>query len=548
MLKFGTSGLRGLLTDMTDKECYINTRGFINYLLQSSRIQASATVSLAGDLRFSTDRIMEAVGKAVLDAGCQVENCGKIPSPAVMYHAIQNKQASIMVTGSHIPDDRNGIKFNKADGEVLKSDEPGILAQVAKAREEDFDSLFADNDMFRSEVDRTLLPMNAQAEQGYVDRYLEIWPTKALSGKKIVVDQHSAVGRDLLVKILGALGADVVPIGRSEKFIPKDTENITEETKANFIALARKHQPFAIVSTDGDSDRPFVVGEKGEFYRGDILGAVVARFIHARFAAVPISANDAIDAYLQEAEIERVQTRIGSPYVIAAMQEGNKDNKLPVVGWEVNGGFMLGSDMQIQGRVLKALPTRDAVFPILCALLAAAQAGSVSKLFQELSHRFTQAGLIDDFPVEISQKLVQTLKPEAEGVIEIDFKHKRPSVIYQDGRIEALEAAPRQPDTIDPKAFWQNPLPAHREYQIKQVLENNYFTTQLGFSDICKINVVDGIRISFSNGDVAHIRPSGNAPQLRIYSNANSQARADEIVEQGLADTGILRQMEHDIS
>ncbi|MCB0384946.1 MAG: hypothetical protein KDD43_06105, partial [Bdellovibrionales bacterium] len=31
--------------------------------------------------------------------------------------------STIMVTGSHIPDDRNGIKFNLSDGEILKHDE-----------------------------------------------------------------------------------------------------------------------------------------------------------------------------------------------------------------------------------------------------------------------------------------------------------------------------------------------------------------------------------------------------------------------------------------
>jgi phosphomannomutase len=41
------------------------------------------------------------------------------------------------------------------------------------------------------------------------------------------------------------------------------------------------------------------------------------------------------------------------------------------------------------------------------------------------------------------------------------------------------------------------------------------------------------------------MRPSGNAPQLRIYANADSQARADEIVELALrAPDGILRRLE----
>ena len=38
------------------------------------------------------------------------------------------------------------------------------------------------------------------------------------------------------------------------------------------------------------------------------------------------------------------------------------------------------------------------------------------------------------------------------------------------------------------------------------------------------------MRLFFAGGDVAHLRPSGNAPQLRIYANADTQQRADEIV------------------
>jgi phosphomannomutase len=40
-----------------------------------------------------------------------------------------------------------------------------------------------------------------------------------------------------------------------------------------------------------------------------------------------------------------------------------------------------------------------------------------------------------------------------------------------------------------------------------------------------RINVLDGVRVYFHDGDVAHVRPSGNAPQLRIYANSDSQAR-----------------------
>ena len=59
------------------------------------------------------------------------------------------------------------------------------------------------------------------------------------------------------------------------------------------------------------------------------------------------------------------------------------------------------------------------------------------------------------------------------------------------------------------------------------------------------IVTIDGVRIYFANGDIAHIRPSGNAPQLRLYACADTQARADEIVATGIREPdGILRRLE----
>jgi mannose-6-phosphate isomerase class I len=54
-LAFGTSGLRGLVTDITDLEAYINTRGFLDYLVAIGDAIPGTPVALAGDLRPSTD-------------------------------------------------------------------------------------------------------------------------------------------------------------------------------------------------------------------------------------------------------------------------------------------------------------------------------------------------------------------------------------------------------------------------------------------------------------------------------------------------------------
>ncbi len=266
-LAFGTSGLRGLVKDITDLEAYINVKGAIRYLLSIGDISAGSGIVLAGDLRPSTDRLMKASLRAITDSGCRVENAGKIPTPALVSHAVSTGRAGVMVSGSHIPFDRNGIKINKSIGEILKADEPGILREVERVRAEEYSrtattSAFNLHGMLKDVPE--LPPLDGSAEEGYVRRYLASFPENGLSGWRVLVYQHSAVGRDLLARILRELGADVITAGRSDSFIPIDTENITAEQLGHLEQLILGSQidgpPIhAIVSTDGDSDRPLVV-------------------------------------------------------------------------------------------------------------------------------------------------------------------------------------------------------------------------------------------------------------------------------------------------
>jgi phosphomannomutase len=502
-LAFGTSGLRGLVTDMTDLECYINVAGFLAFVAANEGVKPGDAVYVAGDLRESTPRITAAVAQAVTDGGYEVVYCGLIPTPALALRSMTAGAAGIMVTGSHIPADRNGIKFYKPHDEVLKPDEAAIKAAVAKVRarvygEEAGTAVFDAQGGLREAPE--LPEAEAEAREAYLKRYTNVFGPRALAGKKVVLYQHSAVGRDLLVELFGALGAEVVPAGRSEVFVPIDSENVTAKDAAYFKQLAKENAGlFAVVSTDGDSDRPFVIDENGEFHRGDVLGAVVAKWLGADFAAFPVSSSDAVSAWLDEERVIWETTRIGSPYVIAAMKEGAKSGKHHVVGWEVNGGFMTGVELKVNDASLAPLPTRDAALPIIVALVDAAETNrKVSQVFTDLPQRFTQAGLIDDFPVVVAQAIVAK------------YGHNDAGVREELGR---------------------------------------FFTAAEGFGDIRGIDATDGVRITFENGDVAHLRPSGNAPQLRMYSVADTQERADKIVALALAEPdGIFRRMEREHS
>jgi len=540
-LKFGTSGIRGLVAEMSDLECYTTIKGFIQYLLEIGDIQKGDPISIAGDFRSSSERIMVAVAAAIEDSGCKVDNCGYIPTPALAYYAMQKSQASIMVTGSHIPDDRNGIKPYKKHGEVLKTDEAEILDHVTKIRKQEYikkvdETIFNEMGMFKKA--RSLSSVNKEAEVSYVRRYLNVFPPNCLLSKTIVLYEHSAVGRDILAQVLRGLGAEVIPVARSDRFVAIDTESLTSYDRKFFRQLADEYRPSdicAIVSTDGDSDRPLIVDEQGEFHRGDVVGIVVSQYVNADFAAVPISANDAVAIQLEKDGIAFTNTRIGSPYVIAAMNEAITKGRHSVVGWEVNGGFLTGTDLVINGKVLKALPTRDAFLPIICVILQAIKKDlSVSELLAELPRRYSQAGLIDHFPVDTSKMIIERFSPlQGDHIIQVDFEDDGVKVIDKTGRTSLLDS--------------QDPIT--RAMLEKRKVLKRYFNSRPGFDDIIRINYIDGIRITFAKGDVSHIRPSGNAPQLRFYSNANSQERADKIVQFAVAESdGILRRLEKELS
>ena len=64
----------------------------------------------------------------------------------------------------------------------------------------------------------------------------------------------------------------------------------------------------------------------------------------------------------------------------------------------------------------------------------------------------------------------------------------------------------------------------------------------LGFADACgpvaKVDETDGIRITFHQDDIIHLRPSGNAPELRVYVEASTHQRAEELLTLGMAAVG----------
>ncbi len=478
-VKFGTSGARGLAEAITDRVAYCYTRAFLRQ--QSERFGRSfGAVVVGGDLRPSTPRIMSAVGVACEHEGMQVIHAGFVPSPAVALAGIAQGVPSIMVTGSHIPDDRNGIKFNRFDGEIDKQDEQ----EIRRASIELAQGLFDEEGALQEEAH--LPPVDATVALRYRERFTRALPSDCLKGLRVGVYQHSTVGRDLLLEVLQALGADAVALGRSERFVPVDTEALRPEDVVLARQWAAEGTFDSIVSADGDCDRPLVADETGKWLRGDVLGVLSARFLGARVIATPVSCNSVAEKCGYFARVQR--TRIGSPFVIEAMQTLAAEGEAPVVGYEANGGFLQQSPLPLGQVTLSPLPTRDAVLPILSALLLSRREGtSLSGLSKDLPQRFTASGRAKEFPTENAHERIR-------------------SFVASDSRSESATSLA----LIGEAMPWVS-------------------------AAAVSVDQTDGLRITFANDEVVHLRPSGNAPELRCYTEAGSEARAEELLRFGLA-------------
>ncbi|MAM62290.1 phosphomannomutase [Maritimibacter sp. UBA3975] len=452
--KFGTSGLRGLVTELTDALVADYTRAFL------AACPHNGTIHLGWDLRDSSPRIADAVAGAAKGEGVNVVPVGEVPTPALALAAMAGETAAIMVTGSHIPADRNGLKFYVPTGEITKGDEGRITAALGREAK----------GLDAAEEPRLDLP------DLYAARYVKAFGPAALAGLRVGVYEHSSVARDILTRLVTALGGEAVPLARSDSFVPVDTEAVDADTREMFAGWCAEHGLSALISTDGDADRPMVTDDTGRIVPGDVLGPLTAEMLGAQVIVTPVSSNTAVSRM----GFGRVDlTRIGSPFVIAGMEAVRAaDPAAQVVGYEANGGFLLGFEAAGPAGPLPPLMTRDSVLPIVAPLArAVAEGTSLSELVATLPARFTAADRLTG------------IESAASGAF-----------------IEAM--------TEDP---------ARRAA---------FFDTG---SDETAMDTTDGLRVTFAGGEVVHLRPSGNAPEFRCYTEADSPERAQALLERHLA-------------
>lgn len=260
------------------------------------------------------------------------------------------------------------------------------------------------------------------------------------------------------------------------KFIPVDTEAIRTEDRELARKWSAEYGFDAIVSTDGDGDRPLISDENGQWLRGDVAGILCAKYMQADAVVVPVSSNTALEKSGFFPAVYR--TRIGSPYVIEGMQQAEADGYQRVVGFEANGGFLTQSELDLKDRTLLPLPSRDPLIVIISLLAQTKQQQiPLSSLLSTLLQRYTFSDRLTSFPVTTSHKILDYFSTQDE----------------QTNRAQIEES-----------------FGPH-------------------FGQVDSVNRTDGLRIIFDTQEIVHLRPSGNAPEFRCYTEADSPERAQEM-------------------
>ena len=453
-LKFGTSGIRGLASEFTSKSLEMICSAYKEMLIKRNYwTKISNKIVICHDLRESSPLILEKLVSSLSSLNFEVLLGGHNPTPAMANFLINENLSGIMISGSHIPADRNGLKFYGPWGEFSKFDEQELISHLKNRTE----SHLSESQLLPAKI----LDISHDISSQFKNRYIHFLDSLAtnkeprfFSNFKISIYEHSSCCSKLLGEILTTFGASVHYFGKTNFFYPLDTENI--ENVPGLSEEILSFNPTLIVSTDADGDRPLILDETGKQIEGDIIGIITAKFLNPKKICTTIHCNESIKLNFNNSEIS--YTKIGSPYIVEEMKHQEKQHNF-VVGFEPNGGFLVGKNLM----GLTPLCTRDSFLPILVCLMAFHK--SQQKNFSSFTKKY-----------QISLKKSYVLSP---------FE----SINWENLKKRTL-------DTISKKNHW--------------------------IDKISTINELDGLRIVGKNKNIFHIRPSGNAPELRIYLESRS--------------------------
>ncbi len=245
--------------ELTDETVFRITVAFCRWLEEKG--YTGKRIAVGHDSRVSAERIKKQVIKGLAQFGKEIYDCSYASTPAMFMTTVDAYCiASVQITASHHPYDKNGLKFFTVDGGlnpedierilILAEDETEIKDVTPDVISADFMSVYAERlkNMIKSEVNS--------------DDY-----EQPLKGYRIVVDAGNGVGGFYATDVLAPLGADIT----GSQFLDRDgmfpnhipnPEN-KDAMKSVCDATVKNKADLGIIF-DTDVDRAGCVDENGK--------------------------------------------------------------------------------------------------------------------------------------------------------------------------------------------------------------------------------------------------------------------------------------------
>jgi len=310
---FGTDGVRGKVGDDP------MTADFAMRLASAAAqvlVPTGGTVVIGKDTRLSGYMFESALEAGFVAAGADVLLIGPLPTPGIARLTQEfDADLGVVISASHNVYSDNGIKFFDRSGSKLTDDiELKIEAYLKNPA---------------ITLESQLLGKAKRIDTARI-RYQEFCAASfpaglELEGLKIVFDGANGAGYKVGPRTLGALGADVIPIGCSPN--GKNINDGCGSTEPDLLQLTVPALKADVgVALDGDGDRLVMVDEDGRLIDGDQLLYLLATDRHRKGelkgpVVGTVMSNLGLEKALEAENIEFTRAQVGDRYVLEVLRE-----------------------------------------------------------------------------------------------------------------------------------------------------------------------------------------------------------------------------------
>ncbi len=412
-------GIEGEHINLTEEIAFRIGASFVKWLSnKTNKNIKDLRIGIGRDSRVSGPALLNALACGVSSMGAKVINCNMATTPAMFMSIVFDStkfDGSAMITASHLPFNRNGIKFFNADGGLEHEDITDVLKIASSLETDSFNKAPKENHF--EEYD--LISVYADYLKGKIKDSLNAGE-KPLSGLHIVVDSGNGASGFFVDKILSPLGADTTgsqflePDGMFPNHIPNPENKQAMEAIKNAV-LANKADLGLIFDTD--VDRMSAVLSDGSEVNRDSIIAMIAAILAPDYPASTIITDsvtsDRLTYFLQDVlGLKHLCYMRGYKNVINKQKELNASGVVAPLAMETSGHGALKDNYFLDDGAFLAVK-------LVIALAKAAKEGKkldsliekLPPLVEEAEYRFKISG--EDFK-EYGNSVLAEFKKRAE--------------------------------------------------------------------------------------------------------------------------------------